>query len=112
MEDKDKIVTEVARKAVKKFIENLMNTERYVFLMENQGQKNGYYSRSMKTRLGEINNLNVPRDREGSFQTAAFEPYSRPIGIDEIILALYSKGISTHNSAEIMQNICNNRGNP
>ena len=109
MEDKDKIVTEVARKAVKKFIENLMNTERYVFLMENQGQKNGYYSRSMKTRLGEINNLNVPRDREESFQTAAFEPYSRSIGLDELILALYSKGISTHNSAEIMQTIFQNR---
>ena len=109
MEDKDKIVTEVARKAVKKFIENLMNTERYVFLMENQGQKNGYYSRSMKTRLGEINNLNVPRDREESFQTAAFEPYSRSIRIDELILALYPKGISTRNSAEIMQTIFQNR---
>ena len=35
MEDMDKIVTEVARKAVKEFLENLMNTERDVFLMEN-----------------------------------------------------------------------------
>ena len=33
--------------------------------MENQGQKNGYYGRSMKTRMGEINNLNVPGGREG-----------------------------------------------
>ena len=109
MEDMDKIVTEVEREAEKEFLENLMNTERDVFLMENNGQKNGYYSRSMKTRMGEINNLNVPRDREGSFQTAAFEPYSRSIGIDEIILALYSKGISTRNSAEIMQTIFQNR---
>ncbi|MCL4451497.1 MAG: transposase [Candidatus Thermoplasmatota archaeon] len=72
-----------------------MNTERDVFLMENNGQKNGYYSRSMKTRMGEI--------------TAAFEPYSRSIGIDELILALYSKGISTRNSAEIMHTIFQNR---
>ncbi len=28
-----------------------MNRERDVFLMENQGQKNGYYNRSMKTRM-------------------------------------------------------------
>ncbi len=109
MEDMDKIVTEVARKAVKEFLENLMNTERDVFLMENQGQKNGYYGRSMKTRMGEIRDLNVPRDRNGSFQTAVFEPYSRSIGIDELILALYSKGISTRNSAEIMQTIFQNR---
>ena len=109
MEDIDKIVSEVARKAVKEFLENLMNTERDVFLMENNGQKNGYYSRSMKTKMGEINNLNVPRDRNGSFQTAVFEPYSRSIGIDELILALYSKGISTRNSAEIMHTIFQNR---
>ena len=86
-----------------------MNAERDVFLMENNGQKNGYYNRSMKTRMEEINNLNVPRDREGSFQTAVFEPYSRSIGIDELILALYSKGISTRNSAEITQTIIQNR---
>ena len=109
MEDMDKIVTEVAGKAVKEFLENLMNTERGVFLMENNGKKNGYYSRPMKTRMGEINNLNVTGDREGSFQTAAFEQYSRSIGIDELILALYSKGISTRNSAEIMQTIFQNR---
>ena len=58
MEDIDKMVTEVARKAVKEFLENLMNTERDVFLMENNGQKNGYYRRSMKTRMGEIRDLN------------------------------------------------------
>ena len=37
--------------------------------------------------------------------SAAFEPYSRSIGIDELILALYSNGISTRNSAEIMHAI-------
>ena len=31
-----------------KSLESLINTERDVFLMENNGQKNGYYSRSMK----------------------------------------------------------------
>jgi transposase-like protein len=99
----------VTGKAVKEFLENLMNTEKDVFLMENNGQKNGYYSRSMKTKMGEIRDLNVPRDRNGTFQTAAFEPYSRSIGIDELILALYSKGISTRNSAEIMHTIFQNR---
>ena len=87
MEDMDKIVSEVV----------MMNTERDVFFMENNGQKNVSCNRSMKTKMGEIRDLNVPRDRNGSFQTAAFEPYSRSIGIDELILALYSKGISTCN---------------
>ena len=77
--------------------------------MENNGRKNGYYNRSMKTKVGEIKDLNVPGDRDGSFRTAVFEPYTRSIGIDELILALYSKGISTRNSAEIMQTIFRNR---
>ena len=80
---------------MKEFLENLLNTERDVFLMENHGQKNGYYNRSMKTRMGEIKDLNVPRDREGSFKTSVFKPYSRSIGTDELIMALYSKDIST-----------------
>ena len=59
----------------------------------------------MKTRMGEIKELNVPRDREGSFKTSVLEPYSRTTGIDKLIMALYSKGISTGNTAEIMNTI-------
>ncbi len=109
MENMDKVISEVARRAIKEYLENLMNTEREVFLDENGGMKNGFYKRSMKTRIGEIEDLNVPRDREGTFRTAVFEPYSRSIGIDELVIALYSKGISTLNSDEILQTIFQNR---
>jgi hypothetical protein len=40
MEDMDKIVTEVEREAEKEFLENLMNTEKDVFLVENNILKN------------------------------------------------------------------------
>jgi hypothetical protein len=40
----------------------------------------------MKTRMGDINNMSVTKDRDDSFQTAVFEPYSISIGIDELIL--------------------------
>ena len=59
-------------RAVKEFPENLMNTERDVFFIENHDQKKGYYNRSKKTRIGEIMDLNVPKDREGSFITSVF----------------------------------------
>ena len=38
MEDMDKVVTEVAGNFIKKFLENLMNTERDVFFKENNVQ--------------------------------------------------------------------------
>lgn len=58
----DKTITEVARRAVKEYLESLMKTERDVFLNENNGTKNGYYSRIMKIKMSEITDLNVLRD--------------------------------------------------
>jgi len=53
--------------------------------------------------------MNVPRDREGKFRTALFDPYARSIGIDELIISLYSKGISTRKMSEILESIFQNR---
>jgi len=57
----------------------------------------------------EIEDLNVPGDREGKFRTALFDPYARSIGIDELIISLYSKGISTRKMSEILESIFQNR---
>jgi len=57
----------------------------------------------------EIEDLNVPRDREGRFRTALFDPYARSIGIDELIISLYSKGISNRKMSEILESIFQNR---
>jgi len=35
--------------------------------------------------------MNVPRDREGKFRTALFDPYARSIGIDDLIRSRYPK---------------------
>jgi len=85
-----------------------MKTERDVFIDEHGGIKNGYYERTMKTKFGEIEDLNVPRDREGKFRTALFDPRARSIGIDELIISLYSKGISTRKMSEILESIFQN----
>ena len=91
MEEIDKRIVEVARSAVKEYLESLMNTERCVFIEEHGGLRNGFYERKVKTKFGEIEDLSVPRDREGRFRSAALEPYSRSIGLDELIISLYSK---------------------
>jgi len=48
----------------------------------------------------EIEDMNVPRDREGKSRTGIFNPYARSIGIDELIISLYSKGISTRKTLQ------------
>ena len=51
-----------------------MNTERGVFLEKHDGFRNGFYERRMKTKFGGIDDFAVPRDREGNYRTAVFEP--------------------------------------
>ena len=70
-----------------------MNTERSVFLEEHDGFRNDIYERTMKTKFGGIDDLAIPRDREGNYRTAVFGPYSKSVGVDELIISLYSKGI-------------------
>lgn len=42
-----------------------------------KGYRNGYYQRDLLTSTGQIEDLSVPRDREGQFHTQVFERYSR-----------------------------------
>ncbi len=90
MEDLDKILSEIVRKTVKETLETIMNTERDVFIENNNGTRNGSYTRTLNTKYGFIEDLKVPRDREGNFRTMVFEPYRRSIDIEDLILALYS----------------------
>ena len=108
MEDLDKNLMKVVRKTVKEYLESLMNTERDAFIEKHGGLKNGYYERGIKTKYGDIENLSVPKDR-GNFKTALFDPYGRSIGIEELIISLYSKGISTRKASEILETIFQNR---
>src|SRR6266849_3932751 len=44
---------------------------------ERKGYRNGYYTRDLITNTGRIEDLSVPRDREGQFHTQVFEQYGR-----------------------------------
>ncbi len=109
MEELDKKVSEIVRSTVKEFMESLMKGEIQAFLEENRGSRNGYYERDLGTRYGKINDLRVPRDRDNEFQTALFERYQRNIGIDDLVVSMYSKGISTRKMAEILEELFHNR---
>ena len=91
MEELDKKISEIVRSTVKEFMESLMKGEIQAFLEERGGLRNGYYERDIGTRYGEIGDIRVPGDRSNEFQTALFEPYQRNIGIDDLVVSMYSK---------------------
>ena len=44
---------------------------------ERRGYRNGTYTRDLVTSTGRIEDIHVPRDREGQFHTQVFDRYSR-----------------------------------
>ena len=68
---------------------------------DNSGNsRNGASSKTVKTDFGEIQ-IKVPRDRNGEFDPALIKKHQRDLGkIDEIIISLYAKGLTTRDIKE------------
>jgi transposase-like protein len=73
---------------------------------DRQGYRCGSYPRTLTTRVGKIE-LQVPRDRDGRFQTQLFARYQR--SEKAFVLALmemYVQGVSTRKVAAITEELC------
>lgn len=69
-------------------------------------QRNGYYPRSLDTRYGRIEDISVPRDRQGEFQTQLFEPYQRRDNwLEETIIRMYQSGMSTREVGKMVEKL-------
>ena len=68
-------------------------------------RRNGYTTKNVKTSQGELT-VNVPRDREGTFQPQVVPKKSRDISeIEDKILAMYAKGMSQRDISSIIEDI-------
>jgi putative transposase len=75
----------LAQSAVRTVLELVMREELDAFIgaawgecsPKRKGYRNGIYTRDLATATGRIEEIKVPRDREGQFHTQAFERYSR-----------------------------------
>ncbi|OKA26182.1 transposase, partial [Bacillus cereus] len=88
-------------------IQNFLKTE----AQNEPNSKNGYYQRMLDTKFGRIEDLSVPRDRNGDFQTSLFQPYQRRDGwLEEAVLSLYQSGVSTRQVGKFVERLLD--GNP
>jgi transposase-like protein len=61
-----------------------------------KGYRNGFYQRDLATTEGLIQDLNVPRDREGQFHTQVFERYARyEPAVEEGLRDMFVAGVTT-----------------
>ncbi len=73
---------------------------------ERKGHRNGFYSRDLVTSSGRLEDLQVPRDREGQFHTQVFDRYSRyEPHIAEGLTQMFVAGTSTHKVGEVAQTL-------
>lgn len=73
---------------------------------ERKGYRNGSYTRDLVTKTGRIEDLAVPRDREGLFHSQAFERYNRyePEGA-EALTEMFVSGTSTHKVGKVAETL-------
>ncbi len=103
-------IDERVREGLKAIFEELLEeelsehlqAERYERTDGRRGERNGSYSRDLITPVGKIEQLRVPRSREGGFLTEVFERYRRMTGsLEEAVLEMYLQGISTRKIAQV-----------
>jgi hypothetical protein len=76
---------ELARGAIRVVVEDVMREELDALIgvgwgessPKRKGYRNGFYRRDLVTSSGRLEDLQVPRDREGHFHTQVFDRYSR-----------------------------------
>jgi putative transposase len=73
---------------------------------DREGYRNGSYQRTLTTRIGSLK-LEVPRDREGTFQTKLFERYQRSEkALVTTLMQMVLQGVSTRRVKKITTELC------
>jgi putative transposase len=71
-----------------------------------KGFRNGTYTRDLAIATGRLEDLKVPRDREGQFHSQVFDRYSRyEPHIAEGLTQMFVAGVSTHKVGEVAETL-------
>jgi putative transposase len=105
---------EEIRRATRLVMEEIRREELTLFVGANWGEitpdrkgyRNGFYTRDLRTTNGQMEDLKVPRDREGEFHTQTFDRYSRyEPQIAEGLTEMFVSGTSTHKVGKVAQTL-------
>ena len=100
------LLQEEIKEATKRIYEKLMEEERRLYLEEHATRGNGYYTRSLLTPVGEIEDLRVPRTRDGDFSPAIL-PYRRRASFElgEVVMHMFASGSSVRDVSNFLYSI-------
>ncbi len=105
---------ELARDAIRVVVEDVLREELDALIgvgwgessPKRKGYRNGFYRRDLVTSSGRVEDIQVPRDREGHFHTQVFDRYGRyEPHIVEGLTQMFVAGTSTHKVGEVAQTL-------
>lgn len=97
---------------VKRYLERAMAAEvttqlgcrHYQRSGDRRGYRNGYYARSLLTSYGWIEDMSVPRIRQGGYRPCCFERYRRRSrSVDRVLLETFLLGCATRKTRQVCQ---------
>lgn len=72
---------------------------------EQSNRRNGHSKKTVRSEFGEVE-LDIPRDRESEFEPLVVKKHQKSVtGIEDQVLALYAKGVSTRDIQDHLQNL-------
>lgn len=84
------------RGMIKDLLEEVASVEREAFCEENGKAKNGFYPRDIEGLFGLIEDIRIPRTREGGFKPFFIRPWQKvSYDIEDLVIAMYQGGCST-----------------
>ena len=97
---------DIMQEALEAEMDDHLGYDKYdVASKSNSNIRNGYSKKTVKSELGNVE-LDIPRDRAGEFEAKIVPKYQRNItGIEDKILGLYSKGMTTRDIAEQIKDL-------
>jgi putative transposase len=93
-------------------VEAFVQAARYQRTAQRRDSRNGFYTRSLGTSVGVIEELPVPRTRKG-FRTCLFERYQRrQAKLDEAICDMFVQGVSTLQVGNVLETLTDSKPSP
>ncbi len=82
-----------------------MGYEKHKRFPESENKRNGYSQKQIKSSKGELE-VKIPRDRKGEFEPELLPKYQKRFNeLDDKIIALYARGLSTRDIQDQLKEI-------
>lgn len=105
-------VEETLNALLDKEADELVNAGKYERSGERQGYRSGHYKRNFQTTAGEVE-LNVPKLKGVSFETAIIERYRRrESSVEEALIEMYLAGVSVRRVEDITEALWGTKVSP